>query len=153
MRNFILIILVLFFFQERKVLTGNIQIHDESNFECLLESGVSGLFQFKRKFLKDTKFFPHKTIFNFTENFSVLIEKENTRAKEMEAKYQFLCSKKENTMILSCEPLEGEKPYYINFSLSTMRYRKFLITDYWINGNGNEVDFVHIGHGYCYSID
>ena len=56
-------------------------------------------------------------------------------------------------MILFCEPSVGEKPYYINFSLSTMRYKKSLITNYWINGKGNEVDFVHIGHGYCYNID
>ena len=151
MRNIILTILVLFFFHEKKVFTQNIQ--SERKFECLLESGVSGLFQFKRKFLKDTEFFPHKTVFNFTEDFSVLVEKENTRAKEMEAKYQFLCSKKKNTMIFFCEPSVGEKPYYINFSLSTMRYKKSLITNYWINGKGNEVDFVHIGHGYCYNID
>ena len=30
----------------------------EKKYECLTEARVSGLFQFERKFLKDTEFFP-----------------------------------------------------------------------------------------------
>ena len=45
------------------------------------------------------------------------------------------------------------KSYNIKFSLETLRYRKTLITDYWIEGNGNEVDYAHIAHGYCYIIE
>ena len=35
----------------------------------------------------------------------------------------------------------------------TLRYRKTLITDYWIDGKGSEVDYVHVAHGYCYNIE
>ena len=41
----------------------------------------------------------------------------------------------------------------LKFSLETLRYRKTLITDYWIEGKGNEVDYAHIAHGYCYIIE
>ena len=34
----------------------------QSEYECLLETSASGLFQNKRKFLKDTQFFPYKTL-------------------------------------------------------------------------------------------
>ena len=114
---------------------------------------MSGLFQNKRKFLKETEFFPHKTIFNFTKDFSLLTEKENNNTQVYEAKYQFNCLKNEKKSILSCHPIGSINSYDIKFSLSTMRYRKALITDYWLNGVGNEVDYVHIAHGYCYNID
>ena len=146
-----IVILLLFFLLQNKAFLQDLS--NESNFECLLETSVSGLFQNKRKFLKDTEFFPHKTIMNFSNEFSILIEKENTRAKETEVKYKFKCLKEKKNMIISCKPFEDGSSYNINFSLSTMRYRKILITDYWINGKGSEVDFVHIAHGYCYSID
>ena len=32
----------------------------EKKYECLTEARVSGLFQFERKFLKDTEFFPDR---------------------------------------------------------------------------------------------
>ena len=75
-----IVILLLFFLLQNKAFLQDLS--NESNFECLLETSVSGLFQNKRKFLKDTEFFPHKTIMNFSNEFSILIEKENTRAKE-----------------------------------------------------------------------
>ena len=40
-----------------------------SEYECLLETGASGLFQNQRKFLKETKFFPYKTLMIFSNNF------------------------------------------------------------------------------------
>ena len=126
---------------------------DQNNYECFAETTVSGLFQYKRKFLKETDFFPYKTILSFTEDFSLLTEKENSNPQVVEAKYQFSCVKDEKKSILSCQPIDSINSYDINFSLSTMRYRKGLITDYWLNGKGNEVDYVHIAHGYCYNID
>ena len=51
----------------------------EKKYECLTEARVSGLFQFERKFLKDTEFFPDKTTLNFTENYTLLTEMENTK--------------------------------------------------------------------------
>ena len=46
----------------------------EKKYECLTEARVSGLFQFERKFLKDTEFFPDKTTLNFTENYTLLTD-------------------------------------------------------------------------------
>ena len=71
----------------------------------------------------------------------------------MEAKYQFSCLKDEIKLKLTCHSIDSINSYDIDFSLSTMRYRKALITDYWLNGKGNEVDYVNIALGYCYSID
>ena len=90
---------------------------------------------------------------NFTKDFSLLTEKENSNSQTVEAKYQFSCVKDEKKAMLSCHSIGSTNSYDIEFSLSTMRYRKGLITDYWLNGKGNEVDYVHIAHGYCYSID
>ena len=125
----------------------------ENNFECLTETRVSGLFQFQRKFLKETEFFPHKTVFNFNKQFSLLTEKESTREKKFEAKYKFECKKNKELSLIQCSPVDKNNTYNIKFSLVSLRYRKTLITDYWINGKGNEVDYVHIAHGYCYTID
>ena len=50
----------------------------QSEYECLLETSASGLFQNKRKFLKDTQFFPYKTLMIFSNNFETLKEKDNT---------------------------------------------------------------------------
>jgi len=125
----------------------------ENNFECLTETRVSGLFQFQRKFLKETEFFPHKTVFNFSKKFSLLTEKESTKEKKFEAKYKFECIKSEELNLIECTPTDKNNTYNIKFSLASLRYRKTLITDYWINGKGNEVDYVHIAHGYCYIID
>ena len=126
----------------------------ENNFECLTETRVSGLFQYKRKFLKETEFFSHKTIFNFSDRYSSLTEKESTKDRNFEAKYQFYCKKEINEDLLFCRPIDkNNNTYNILFSLKTLRYRKTLITDYWLHGRGNEVDYVHIAHGYCYNID
>ena len=78
-----LIILISFF----AVLHFKIEANNEgiSEFECLLETGASGLFQNQRKFLKETQFFPYKTLMIFSNNFSVLKEKDNTFKKESEA--------------------------------------------------------------------
>jgi hypothetical protein len=65
----------------------------QSEYECLLETSASGLFQNKRKFLKDTQFFPYKTLMIFSNNFETLKEKDNTFKKESESKYQFDCKK------------------------------------------------------------
>ena len=143
---FILIILAKICFSQNKLTVDN-------NFECISETRVSGLFQFKRKFLKETEFFPSKTTFNFRKNFALLTEKEITREKKFEAKYQFECKKNENFDVITCKPIDKNNTYSIKFSLDTLRYRKTLITDYWLNGKGNEIDYVHIAHGYCYEID
>ena len=66
-----------------------------SEYECLLETGASGLFQNQRKFLKETQFFPYKTLMIFSNNFSSLKEKDNTFKRESEAKYQYDCKKNE----------------------------------------------------------
>ena len=66
---------------------------------------------------------------------------------------QYDCKKNEKERILNCFPIGKVKSYEIRFSLKTLRYRKTLITDYWIKGKGNEVDYAHIAHGYCYIIE
>ena len=142
---------IIFFFNLSYSFAKNPASH--KNYECISDTSVSGLFQNKKKFLKETEFFPNKTIFNFTKDFSLLTEKENNDTQVYEAKYQFNCLKNEKKSILSCHPIGSINSYDIKFSLSTMRYRKALITDYWLNGVGNEVDYVHIAHGYCYNID
>ena len=134
---------------------SNQQYNQQNNFECFSETSVSGLFQNKKKFLKETEFFPNKTILNFSEGFKFLTERENTVKEETEAKYQFKCTKENKHSIYFCTPfgLGLSSEYSIKFSLATMRFRKSVITDYWLNGKGNEVDYVHIAHGYCYDID
>ena len=124
-----------------------------SEYECLLENSASGLFQNKRKFLKDTMFFSYKTLMIFSDNFTLLKEKDNTFKRESEAKYQFDCKKNKEEYIVTCVPKNRVNAYQIKFSLKTLRYKKTYITDYWIAGKGNEVDYLHIAHGYCYSIE
>ena len=46
-----------------------------TEYECLLETRASGLFQNQRKFLKETQFFPYKTIMSFSNNFLALKRK------------------------------------------------------------------------------
>ena len=125
----------------------------EKKYECLTEARVSGLFQFERKFLKDTAFFPDKTTLNFTENYTLLTEMENTKENKFEAKYQFNCQNEEKINSIICRPVDDNNTYNIVLSLESLRYRKTLITNYWLFGKGNEVDYVHIAHGYCYDID
>ncbi len=125
----------------------------EKKYECLTEARVSGLFQFERKFLKDTDFFPDKTTLNFTENYTLLTEMENTKENKFEAKYQFNCKNEEKINSIICRPVDDNNTYNIVLSLDSLRYRKTLITNYWLFGKGNEVDYVHIAHGYCYDID
>ena len=125
----------------------------QSEYECLLETSASGLFQNKRKFLKDTQFFPYKTLMIFSNNFEILKEKDNTFKKESESKYQFDCKKNKTKTILTCRAKGRINAYQIKFSLKTLRYRKTFITDYWLEGKGNEVDYIHVAHGYCYSVE
>ena len=125
----------------------------EKKYECLTEARVSGLFQFERKFLKDTEFFPDKTTLNFTENYTLLTEMENTKENKFEAKYQFNCKNDAKINSIICRPVDDNNTYNIVLSLESLRYRKTLITNYWLFGKGNEVDYVHIAHGYCYDID
>ena len=132
-------------------LYANTESHTE--FECLSETRVSGLFQNQRKFLKDSEFFPYKTIMSFSNNYEALKEKDNTFKKNTETKYKFQCRRNKNKSLLTCKPIGEVKTYQIRFSLDTLRYRKSLITDFWIVGKGNEVDYVHISHGYCYRIN
>ena len=125
----------------------------EKKYECLTEARVSGLFQFERKFLKDTEFFPDKTALNFTENYTLLTEMENTKENKFVAKYQFNCKNDAKINSIICRPVDDNNTYNIVLSLESLRYRKTLITNYWLFGKGNEVDYVHIAHGYCYDID
>lgn len=125
----------------------------EKKYECHTEARVSGLFQFERKFLKDTEFFPDKTTLNFSENYTLMTEMESTKEKKFEAKYQFNCEKEEKINSIICRPVDDNNTYNIVLSLESLRYRKTLITNYWLFGRGNEVDYVHIAHGYCYDID
>ena len=125
----------------------------EKKYECLTEARVSGLFQFERKFLKDTEFFPDKTTLNFTENYTLLTEMENTKENKFVAKYQFNCKNDAKINSIICRPVDDNNTYNIVLSLESLRYRKTLITNYWLFGKGNEVDYVHIAHGYCYDID
>ncbi len=123
------------------------------DFECLSEDRVSGLFQMQRKFLKDSEYFPYKTIMSFNDNYELLHEKDNTLKQEGESKYTFQCKKSKDKLLLTCTPIGVVKTYQIKFSLNTLRYRKSMITDFWIEGEGNEIDYIHISLGYCYRIN
>ena len=116
----------------------------EKKYECLTETRVSGLFQFERKFLKETEFFPDKTTLNFSENYTLMTEMESTKEKKFEAKYQFNCENEEKFNSIICKPIDDNNTYNIILSLDSLRYRKTLITNYWLFGKGNEVDYVHI---------
>ena len=67
MKKLLLFFLALAF--TKNLLSENIRMH-EKKYECLTETKVSGLFQFERKFLKETDFFPDKTTLNFSENYN-----------------------------------------------------------------------------------
>ena len=95
------------------------------------------LFQNKRKFLKDTQFFPYKTLMIFSNNFEILKEKDNTFKKESESKYQFDLKKNKTKTILTCRSKGRINVYQIKFSLKTLKCRKTFITDYWLKGKGN----------------
>ncbi len=146
-----LIVLLNIFFIYNKVPLAD--INKTVEYECISEIGVSGLFQNQRKFLKETKFFPYKTLMIFSKNYTVLKEKDNTLKNGTEVKYQFECIKNKDKSLLSCSPKLLGSTYKIIFSLDSLRYRKSLITDYWIQGKGNEVDYVHISLGYCYILE
>ena len=145
-----LIICVIFCLVQFKLKTADAT---QIEYECLLDTGASGLFQNQRKFLKETEFFPYKTSMIFSNDFTSLKEKDNTFNRQSEAKYQFECFKNNKETTLKCIPKGKIKVYQIKFSLKTLRYRKTLITDYWIDGKGSEVDYVHVAHGYCYNIE
>lgn len=155
MKNTIFIL----FFLNLEILFLKEATASENKFECFSESAVSGLFQNKKKFLKDSDFFGVNTILNLTRNFEILTESDNksnnNRAKELETKYKYSCKRENNSYIISCTPsgLEAYSGHEIKFSTKTLRFRKSLITDYWLKGKGSEVDYVHIAHGYCYNID
>ena len=135
------------------IATSPILANFEKKYECLSETRVSGLFQFERKFLKETEFFPDKTTLNFSESYTLMTEMESTKEKKFEAKYQFNCENEEKFNSIICKPIDNNNTYNIILSLDSLRYRKTLITHYWLDGRGNEVDYVHIAHGYCYDID
>ena len=144
-----LIILIIFCFVQLKLKASDDLLVE---YECLLDTGASGLFQYQRKFLKETEFFPYKTLMIFSNDFKFLKEIDNTFNRQSEAKYQFECKKNNKETTLKCISKGKMNVYQIKFSTKTLRYRKTLITDYWIEGKGSEVDYVHIAHGYCYNV-
>lgn len=155
MKNIIFIL----FFLNLEILFLKEATAGENKFECFSEVAVSGLFQNKKKFLKNSDFFGINTILNFTRNFEILTESDNksdyNRAKELENIYKYSCKRENKSYILHCIPFgpEAYSGHEIRFSTKTLRFRKSLITDYWLKGKGSEVDYVHIAHGYCYNID
>ena len=149
-KKLLLFIFCTFFFSGSTLFSKNTSAFE---FECLSETRVSGLFQNQRKFLKNSEFFPYKTIMSFTNDYKNLKEKDNSVKNITEAKYNYKCKKNESNSIISCSPVGIVNGYEIKFSLETLRYRKSLLTDFWIEGKGNEVDYVHLSLGYCYSIN
>lgn len=150
MKNTILLLLVFIIFEPGY---GNDYELRNNEYECITETRVSGLFQFTRKFLKETDFFPDKTTLVFNKDYSLLVEKESILGKKLETKYKFNCKKEKKKSLIICKPIDNNNAYSITLSLDTLRYMKTLITNYWLFGKGNEVDYVHIAHGYCYDID
>ena len=102
MKNTIFIL----FFLNLEILFLKEATASENKFECFSESAVSGLFQNKKKFLKDSDFFGVNTILNLTRNFEILTESDNksnnNRAKELETKYKYSCKRENNSYIISC---------------------------------------------------
>ena len=88
----------------------------EKKYECLTEARVSGLFQFERKFLKETEFFPDKTSLNFSKNYTLMTEMESTKEKKFEAKYQFYCKNEEKFNSIICRPIDDNNTYNIVLS-------------------------------------
>ncbi|MEC6997254.1 MAG: hypothetical protein VXW97_03315 [Pseudomonadota bacterium] len=149
-KKLFLFIFCIFFSAESYLFSENT---DALEFECLSETRVSGLFQNQRKFLKNSEFFPYKTIMSFTNDYKNLKEKDNSAKNITEAKYNYECKKNKSNALISCSPLGAVKAYEIKFSLETLRYRKSLLTNFWIEGKGNEVDYINLSLGYCYRIN
>ncbi len=72
----------------------------EKKYECLTETRVSGLFQFERKFLKETEFFPDKTTLNFSENYTLMTEMESTKEKNLKQSISLTVKMKKNLIQL-----------------------------------------------------
>ena len=151
MKNTTLLLLVFIVFESGY--SNDYVLKSNKEYECIAETRVSGLFQFSRKFLKETDFFPGKTTLMFEKDYSLLVEKESIMGKKLEARYKFNCKEEKKKNLIICRPIDDNNTYSITLSLDTLRYKKTLITNYWLFGKGNEVDYVHIAHGYCYDID
>ena len=119
-KKLFLFIFCIFFSAESSLFSENT---DALEFECLSETRVSGLFQNQRKFLKNSEFFPYKTIMSFTNDYKNLKEKDNSAKNITEAKYNYECKNKSNALI-SCIPLGAVKAYEIKFSLETLSIEK-----------------------------
>ena len=95
-KQLLLFIFCTFFFSGSTLFSENTSAFE---FECLSETRVSGLFQNQRKFLKNSEFFPYKTIMSFTNDYKNLKEKDNSIKNITEAKYNYKCKKNESNTL------------------------------------------------------
>ena len=114
-----LFIFCTFFFSGSTLLAENTNGFE---FECLSETRVSGLFQNQRKFLKNSEFFPFKTIMSFTNDYKNLKEKDNSVKNITEARYNYKCKKDKSNALISCSPVGTIRGYEIKFSLKTLSF-------------------------------
>ncbi len=124
-------------------------------YNCVNETSLSGLIQDKKKFLKESEYFDIQNIFEFTRNYTKLTEKQKSREKNIIFQNHYVCTRQEtgNNAKIYCNPESSVFSYSIIFSENTMRFKKRLITDHWLEGKGDEIDYIHIAHGSCYKIN
>ena len=91
----------------------------------------------------------------FSKNYTKLTEKQKSRKKNTIFQNHYVCTIQgaDNNAKIFCKPEASVFSYSIIFSRNTMRFKKRLITDHWLEGKGDEIDYVHIAHGSCYKIN
>lgn len=77
---------------------------------------------------------------SFSDNNEILSESDNSYKKNTESNINFIAKKNENSSLITCDPVGAVKAYQVRFSLEIPRYIKSLLTDFWIEGKGNEID-------------
>ena len=121
----------------------------DSSYDCYSETSVSGIIQDKKNFLKDSDYFSAYNIFKFNEDFTLLSEQEKKIDGKLSYNNYFRCVKKIGKDIVSCVPVSSINKYIIYFSTKTLRFKKKLITNFWLNGIGEEIDYIHLSQGSC----
>ena len=88
---------------------------------CITETSLSGLIQDKRKFLKESQYFDSQNVFEFTESYTKLTEKQNSREKNIIFENYYLCSSHgtDNNSKINCIPDSSVFNYSIIFFLNT----------------------------------
>ena len=69
----------------------------------------------RENFLKDSEFFPYKTIMSFSDNYEILSESDNSYKKIPSRNINFIARKTKNSSLITCDPVGAVKAYQVWF--------------------------------------